>query len=255
MTPHRTRSRGTRGGPPGDRFRLTLGCVYRFERSQALGIGTFPSGLCDSLRMPKTIKGYVMQSWSTRRNRDDDDSLRLEVERLQQENMRLRLEAQRPLSMGKLADEFAQLARSLHESADPDPSDTVDSAYHVLSNAEATRQAVLNVLDSLTIASGQLRRQLEMDVPPTEVDRRVHDRRARAQLVSQEECRRVGLPRQHSGTVTTVAHHDSSSSNDFGFPSADAAVPVDISQSIGASTAREHAVGTVSEGTRSSTSS
>jgi hypothetical protein len=204
-------------------------------------------------RMPMTTKGYLMQSWSTRRNRDDDDSLRLEVERLQQENMRLRLETQRPLSMGKLADEFAQLARSLGESADPDPSDTVDAAYHVLSSAEATRQAVLNVLESLTIAAGQLRRQLEMDVPSTEVDRRVHDRRAPTAPASQVERRSVGLPRQPQGTVT---NHDPSPSDELGFPSADAAVPVDVSQDIGAAApAGGQGRAAVSEVDRSSTSS
>jgi hypothetical protein len=158
-----------------------------------------------------------MHAWSVRRRRDDDDDeLRLEVERLQQENMRLRLETQRPLSMGKLADELAQLATGLGDSPDPNASDAVDAvdaAHHVLASAEVTRQTVLNVLESLTIAAAQLRRQLETDVPPTELDRRVHDRRA---------------------TVTTVANHRSSVLTSR---PAHAEVPVDVSQGAAASSA------------------
>jgi hypothetical protein len=150
-----------------------------------------------------------MPLWSARRHRDDDDALRREVDRLKQENMRLRLQTQRPLSMGKLADEFAELTRSLDVPVESDPSDTVDAAYHVLSSAEATRRAVLGVLESMCTAAAQLRRQLESDLPSSEIDRRVQDRRSAVTPADGKDERRTdSLPDQHSATVTTVAHQD-----------------------------------------------
>jgi hypothetical protein len=145
-----------------------------------------------------------MPFWSARSSGEDSaQPLRLELERLQQENMRLRLESQRPLSLGKLSAEVADLPQAISESLAPDPGDenATDSAFHVYTRAETTRRTVLNVLEELTVATGQLARQLATEAPPSEIDRRVRDRRRSDSLATD---RRVTL--RELDMPSTAAH-------------------------------------------------
>jgi len=103
---------------------------------------------------------------------DEVTSLREEIERLAQDNMRLRLESQRPLSLGKVAADLQRVALA----ADPleaDMADTEDNAYHLLAQAHVIRSEVLNVVQTLQVAARQLERQLVTGVHLMEVDRRV----------------------------------------------------------------------------------
>ncbi|PPK92477.1 hypothetical protein CLV92_11478 [Kineococcus xinjiangensis] len=101
--------------------------------------------------------------------------LRHEIERLTQENMRLRLERQRPHSLSSITE---QLRAAVEEPAGAtDALEARDEAHHVLAQAEVTRRAVLDVLDSLVVAASQMQRQLAQDVPLAEIDRRVTERR------------------------------------------------------------------------------
>ena len=102
-------------------------------------------------------------------------ALRQEVERLTQENMRLRLEQQRPRHLSAVAD---PLRAAVEQPARADALEARDEAQHVAARTEATRRAVVDVLDGLVVAAGQLQRQLTQDVASSEVDRRVTDRRS-----------------------------------------------------------------------------
>ncbi|WP_432545482.1 hypothetical protein [Kineococcus sp. SYSU DK004] len=112
------------------------------------------------------------------------EGLREEVARLTQENLRLRLEQQRPAGLHHVqrqiarhaaaGGEAAERASAQHEAAD----EAADEAVHALAQAETARRAVLDVLDSLVVAAGQMQRQLTEGVPLAELDRRVVDRRS-----------------------------------------------------------------------------
>ena len=120
-----------------------------------------------------------MASWRWWRRATAPDgelaALRQEVERLTQENMRLRLEQQRPRNLSAVAD---LLRAAVEQPAETDALEARDEAHHVAARTEATRRAVVDVLDGLVVAAGQLQRQLTEDVALTEIDRRVVERRA-----------------------------------------------------------------------------
>ncbi|GAB7193438.1 hypothetical protein NUM3379_41480 [Kineococcus sp. NUM-3379] len=101
-------------------------------------------------------------------------ALRQEVERLTQENMRLRLEQQRPRNLSAVTD---LLRAAVEQPAEADALEARDEAHHVAARTEATRRAVVDVLHGLVVAAGQLQRQLTEDVALTEIDRRVVERR------------------------------------------------------------------------------
>lgn len=106
---------------------------------------------------------------------DPHDDLWAEVERLRQENMRLRLQQQRPRSISSVTEQLAGLL-----SAPPavvEALEAQDEAHHVLAQAESMRRSLLDVLDGLSVASTQMRRQLSEGLPLAEIDRRVTDRR------------------------------------------------------------------------------
>lgn len=99
------------------------------------------------------------------------DALQQEIDRLSQENMRLRLERQRPLSVGKIADDIRELTSA---SAQAEAlAETHDDAQHVMAQAKAIRYAVLDLVQNLQIAAAQLERQLVTETSLMEVDRRV----------------------------------------------------------------------------------
>ena len=107
----------------------------------------------------------------------DESLLRQEVERLTQENMRLRLEQQRPRNLSSVTEQLR--AAVAQPAGETDPLEARDEAHHVLAQAEVTRRAILDVLDNLVVAAGQMQRQLLQDIPLSEIDRRVTDRRDR----------------------------------------------------------------------------
>ena len=131
-----------------------------------------------------------MAAWRRRHDRTGDGELaelQQEVERLTQENMRLRLEQQRPVALSAVVD----LLRDTAERPGEDAAEARDEAHHVAARTEATRRAVVDVLEGLVVAAGQLQRQLTEGVAHTEIDRRVLDRRAGAPEVAR---RAAGYP-------------------------------------------------------------
>ncbi|WP_432501539.1 hypothetical protein [Kineococcus arenarius] len=116
-------------------------------------------------------------------NRDEAE-LRAEVDRLNQEVLRLRLERQRPVSIGSVAEQLSALAAVRADTATAsraqDQLEEQDQAHHVLAQAESMRQSLLDVLDQLVVAASQMQRQLLAGTSVMEIDRRVLDRRRRA---------------------------------------------------------------------------
>lgn len=90
-----------------------------------------------------------------------------ELEELQEELIRLRLEQHRPLNL-------AQVGRDARASSD---AATSDETWHAVAEAQALRASLLAVLQNLNVACAQLGRQLDTDTPATEIDRRVGSER------------------------------------------------------------------------------
>lgn len=126
-----------------------------------------------------------------RRANDEVAVLRRELDKYQQENMRLRLERQRPLSLGKVASEMRKLHAETADLESHSSSDTVDEAYHVLAQAETLRRSVIDAVDGLSVAATQLRRQLTAGVPLSEIDRRSTERRSVPRAESNGEPRSI----------------------------------------------------------------
>jgi hypothetical protein len=130
-----------------------------------------------------------MRLWPRRHRKATDEVavLRRELDTYQQENMRLRLERQRPLSLGKVAAEMRELNSAAADLETLTSSDALDEAYHVLAQAETVRRSVLDAADGLSVAAIQLRRQLTADVPLSEIDRRITERRGVERVESPPE--------------------------------------------------------------------
>ncbi|WP_432498255.1 hypothetical protein [Kineococcus gypseus] len=103
--------------------------------------------------------------------------LRAEVERLTQELARMRLERQRPVGVGGVAERLGALCAQQDGAAAA--LEAQDQAHHVLAQAESMRQSLLDVLDQLVVAASQMQRQLLAGTSVMEIDRRVLDRRRR----------------------------------------------------------------------------
>ncbi|WP_432489567.1 hypothetical protein [Kineococcus sp. SYSU DK018] len=115
-------------------------------------------------------------------NRDEAE-LRAEVDRLTQEVVRLRLERQRPVGIGSVAEQLNALSAVPVATGSPGAQDRLeaqDQAHHVLAQAESMRQSLLDVLDQLVVAASQMQRQLLAGTSVMEIDRRVLDRRRAA---------------------------------------------------------------------------
>ncbi|MCI2238160.1 hypothetical protein MO973_09895 [Paenibacillus sp. TRM 82003] len=118
-------------------------------------------------------------------DREEERELRAEVERLTQEVMRLRLERQRPVGIGSIAEQLAGLCAdtagnptaSARGNTGTDELEAQDQAHHVLAQAESMRRSLLDVLDQLVVAASQMQRQLVAGGSPMEIDRRVLERR------------------------------------------------------------------------------
>lgn len=89
--------------------------------------------------------------------------------------MRLRLARQQPHSISSITEGLAELLDT--PPATLEALEAQDEAHHVLAQAESMRRALLDVLDGLSVASAQMRRQLTEGLPLAEIDRRVTDRR------------------------------------------------------------------------------
>ncbi|MEZ0164199.1 hypothetical protein AB2L27_05390 [Kineococcus sp. LSe6-4] len=105
----------------------------------------------------------------------DTAELHREVERLTRENMRLRLERQRPHSLSQVAEQLRVISEQSPETLEA--LEAQDEAHHVRAQTESMRRALVDALDALTVAVAQTRRQLAVDLPLTEIDRRVVERR------------------------------------------------------------------------------
>lgn len=113
-----------------------------------------------------------------RRSAHADDVLvpRTDLEQLNEELARLRLERHRTLNLA----EVGRSARAIAEA-------TVDSdeAWHAVTEAQALRASLLGVLRDLQTAAGQLERQLGTVTPAAEVDCRVAPDRRRLHVATQ----------------------------------------------------------------------
>ncbi|WP_432502597.1 hypothetical protein [Kineococcus arenarius] len=105
----------------------------------------------------------------------EEAELHLEVERLRRENARLQLERQRPRSISEVTEQLRGTLAG--HPALLDALEAQDDAYHVMAHTEATRRALVDVLDELTVAAAQMKRQLGGGLPLAEIDRRVVERR------------------------------------------------------------------------------
>lgn len=99
------------------------------------------------------------------------EDLRALLLELQEENARLRVEAQRPTSPGRAAERISEVADALRFT------DEGDEAWEALAEASVLRDALLNVCRELANCALQAERQLTTLLPPPELDRRVRDRR------------------------------------------------------------------------------
>lgn len=99
------------------------------------------------------------------------DALRTEIEELREENARLRLEAQRPAGPGLAAARIGEIGARVAFT------DEGDEAWESLTEASVLRDALLRVCRELATCALQVERQLTTLLPPTELDRRVRDRR------------------------------------------------------------------------------
>jgi hypothetical protein len=112
-----------------------------------------------------------------RRKRDlraELGDLRQELQVMRAENARLRLERQAPLSLGATAERARVL---LADSPDLEAAPGDDSAATTLANAYMIRASILAVCEDLETTIGQLSLRLQTGAPPSELDRRVRDRR------------------------------------------------------------------------------
>jgi hypothetical protein len=111
-----------------------------------------------------------MGVWTRRSDRDEQvSSLVTEIERLRQDNVRLRMERQRPVNVTAVVEELRSRARAIGE-------DAADEAHHALAQVESTRRALIDALDGLTAAVTQIRRQVVTGASAMEIDRRSSDR-------------------------------------------------------------------------------
>ena len=108
---------------------------------------------------------------SRRRRFDEVSTLRGELERLHEENARLRLDAQRPLHLLTVAEKVRACVPSPEAGAE-----AADEARQLLVDTMVLKTAMLAVLRDLQTAAAQLERRLELDAPNSEIDRRVRDR-------------------------------------------------------------------------------
>ncbi len=125
-----------------------------------------------------------------RRRADEIALLRRELERLEDDNARLRLDRQRPIHLLGVA----KKARSLAEQAAQDQPDD-DDIEQRHTELLTVRTSLLVVLQELQISAGQLERRLHLEVPASEIDRRFpigrHARRNIAAVPAVEESPRL----------------------------------------------------------------
>jgi len=103
---------------------------------------------------------------------DEITVLRAWVEQLTQDNMRLRLNQQRPSSPGQFAHNLRELSSEL-AALPPTSEDAEDEALHALAEAQMVRRTVVDVLVNLQVLAAQMERQLIGELPHAEIDRRV----------------------------------------------------------------------------------
>lgn len=102
-------------------------------------------------------------------------ALRQELDILRVENARLRLQQQLPTGLGDAAERAAALPAL---AARPVAGDRADEAAAALAQAAMIRSSVAGVCAELQTTLAHLQRSLETGAPPTELDRRVGQRRA-----------------------------------------------------------------------------
>lgn len=99
-------------------------------------------------------------------------ALEVELELLRDENMRLRLERQRLLGAAKSAQKVKELLGASGRAADD-----ADEAWQALADTSALRDTILAVIGEVQQAMNTARQQLVAGALPTELDRRMVERR------------------------------------------------------------------------------
>lgn len=100
------------------------------------------------------------------------EDLRAELERLHDENMRLRLERQRMLGPAASAEKARDLADAMRAKADE-----ADDAWQAVAESHAMKDMLLRVVSEMQRAMGAAEEQLLSGTPPTELERRSRPRR------------------------------------------------------------------------------
>lgn len=100
------------------------------------------------------------------------EDLQAELERLRDENMRLRLDRQRMLGAASSADRVRELADAMRSAAD-----STDDTWQVLADSEALRDELIDVVAEVRRAMSAAEERLLSGTPATELDRRSRDRR------------------------------------------------------------------------------
>lgn len=95
------------------------------------------------------------------------------VVQLQAENAYLRLEQQRALSIGRVAERVRGAVAGIESC----PAEQEDEAWAVYAEAAVLRETLLAACNDLAVAVSQMQRQLAGTTPPAEMDRRATDRR------------------------------------------------------------------------------
>lgn len=140
-------------------------------------------------------------------SRAEIERLMQQLEELREENERLRVDATRPRSPAELSGRLAELAAAAGSGA-PDVAsldaadERLDQAWYLYAEAQRMRLAVIDVLNELQVACGQLERQLRLDAGPMEIDRRVVERRRDtiATMCGVDDCdRRVAHAHNSNG--------------------------------------------------------
>jgi hypothetical protein len=101
------------------------------------------------------------------------EEMRHEIARLQEENACLRLEKQRPPSLGRAAERARELVSNSAEML----SDAGDEATDALVQVMVMREALASVLQDLHTSIVHFQREVVTMIPAPELDRRMADRR------------------------------------------------------------------------------
>jgi hypothetical protein len=101
------------------------------------------------------------------------ETMRQEIARLQEENASLRLDRQRPPSLGRAAERARELVSQSAQMLTDAGDEAIDALVHVM----VMRETLVSVLQDLRTSITHFERQIVTMIPAPELDRRMTDRR------------------------------------------------------------------------------